>query len=199
MPQQGLISDEISDEIVRTTEAIVKTDGARNVTVRRVLAEMGVTNRVFYNRFHNINEVLEIVYANAVMKMHESVDSDYDLETDFFNYVVDVAVKVLVKTYEVKRQFSQYMFEHDSLTETNRLWWTEKIKQIVEVAKRTNQMKDVDADMLSYTIWCFFRGYNADAVQRKISVDEAVKMFRFGLHCLFYGVCSPDCKFPENW
>ena len=183
-----LITDSISDEIVSVTEKIVMTDGAKNVTVRRVLSEMGVTNRVFYNRFHNIDEVLEIVYTNAVIKMHESIDSEYDLETDFFNYVIDVAVKVLVKTYEVKKQFSQYMFEHDSLTESNRIWWTEKIKKIVETAKITGQMKDIDAEMLSYTIWCFFRGYNADAVHRKLSIDEAVKRFKFGLDCLFYGV-----------
>lgn len=184
----GLISDKMSEEIVRVTEEIAMTYGAQNVTVRRVLAELGVTNRVFYNRFHNIDEVLEIVYKNAVIKMHESVNSEYDLETDFFNYVIDVAVKVLIKTYEVKRQFSQYMFEHDSLTEANRIWWTEKIKTIIEKAKATNQMKDVDSDMLSYAVWCFFRGYNADAVHRKLSVDEAVKSFKFGLDCLFYGI-----------
>lgn len=189
MPNKStLISDSISEEIVKVTEKIVMTDGAKNVTVRRVLFEMGVTNRVFYNRFHNIDEVLEIVYTNAVIKMHESIDSQYDLETDFFNYVIDVAVKVLVKTYEVKKQFSQYMFEHDSLTEANRIWWTEKIKKIVETAKATGQMRDIDAEMLSYTVWCFFRGYNADAVHRKLSVDEAVKRFKFGLDCMFYGI-----------
>ena len=184
----NLISDEVSEEIINIAESMVMQDGAKNVTVRRIINEMGVTNRVFYNRYRNIDEVFQIIYRRAVIKMHESIESEYDLRTDFYNYVIDVAVKVLVKTYQVKNQFSQYMFEFDSSTDTNRLWWMNKIKEIIEVAKETKQLKDVDSEMLSYTVWCFFRGYNADAVKRKLSVDEAVKRFKFGLSCLFDGV-----------
>lgn len=184
----NLISDEVSEEIINIAESMVMQDGAKNVTVRRIINEMGVTNRVFYNRYRNIDEVFQIIYRRAVIKMHESIESEYDLRTDFYNYVIDVAAKVLVKTYQVKNQFSQYMFEFDSSTDTNRLWWMNKIKEIIEVAKETKQLKDVDSEMLSYTVWCFFRGYNADAVKRKLSVEEAVKRFKFGLSCLFDGV-----------
>ncbi len=186
-----LIVDDVSDEIVTVAERIAITDGVKNITVRRILKEMNVTNRVFYNRYHNLNEVLEIIYRKAVIRMRESLISEYDMRTQFYDYVMDVAVKVLVRTYEVKSAFSQYMFEFDSATDSNRIWWTDSIKQIIEVAKETGQLVDVDSDMLSYTIWCFFRGYNADAVKRKLSVEEAVKRFKFGLHCLFYGL-SPE-------
>jgi len=101
---------------------------------------------------------------------------------------MDVAVKVLLSTYEVKNQFSQYMFEFDSMKEANRIWWTNKIKEIIEVGKQTGQLKDVDSEKLSYTIWCFFRGYNADAVHRQLSKEEAVENFQFGLQCLFHGI-----------
>ena len=54
----ALISDEMSEEIVRVAEQIVIHTGAENITVRRILQTMGITNRVFYNRFRNIGEVL---------------------------------------------------------------------------------------------------------------------------------------------
>ena len=183
-----LIIDEISDEIVRIAEKIAMKDGALNVNVRRILTEMGVTNRVFYNRFHNIDEVLEIVYKNAVFKMHESINSKIDKDTDFFGYVLDVVTNVLINTYEIKKQFSHYMFEHDSLTENNRQWWTKEIKNLIEYAKEKDFIKDVDVDMLSYSIWCFCRGFNADAVARNLSKEEAVKCFRFGFGCLLDGI-----------
>ena len=186
--KDNLICDSISDEIIAVTERLAVRDGAKNVNVRRVLNEMNVTNRVFYNRFHNIDEVLEIVYKNAVIKMQDSVVSDIDINKDFFEYVIDVAVNVLIKTYDVKQQFSQYMFEHDSLTEANRLWWDEKIKGFAAVGRATGQIKDLDDDKLSYTVWCFFRGFNADAVHRKLSKEEAVERFSFGLQCLFDGI-----------
>ncbi len=186
--KESLIRDEISEEIVCAAEKLAKQDGARNVTVRKVLQALEVTNRVFYNRFKNMDEVLELVYQRAMLKMHESVVSAYDIRTDFFNYVMDVGVKVLLNTYDVKNQFSQYMFEFDSIKTANRIWWTEKIQQMIAVGKETGQLKDVDAEKLSYTVWCFFRGYNADAVYRNLSKEEAVANFKFGLNCLFDGL-----------
>ena len=184
-----LISDEMSDKIIEAAENLATRDGAHTVTVSRILNELGITNRVFYNRFHNINEVLEIVYRNSVFKMHESLKSQYDPKKNFFEYVMEVAVRVLTDTYDIKMQFSRYMFEHDSLTEANCSWWTGKIKKIIEYAKVNNLIKEnIDSDMLSYSIWCFCRGYNADAVSRKLSKEDAVKYFKYGFGCLIDGV-----------
>lgn len=183
-----LIYDEVSEEIVSVAENLARQEGVKNITVRQILTRMGVTNRVFYNRFHNLDEVLEIIYRKAVVRMRESLISEYDIRTQFYEYVMDVAVRVLKMTYLVKSQFSQYMFEFDSENDSNRIWWTDKIKDIIEVAKETKQLRDVDSEKLSYTIWCFLRGYNADAVRRKLSVEEAVESFSFGLNCLFDGL-----------
>ncbi len=182
------MQDDISVKIVEIAEELVKEHGARKVSVRQILNRMGVTNRVFYNRFQNMNEVLELVYQKEVEKMHESLSSDYDIRTEFYSYVMDVAVKVLVNTYEVKQKFSQYMFEFDSVKEANRLWWTEKIKEIIRIGKDLGELGEVDEEKLSYTIWCFFRGYNADAVFRQLSQKEAVENFQFGLGCFLRGL-----------
>lgn len=186
--KKELISDEMSDKIIKVAESIATTEGAHVITVRRILSELGITNRVFYNRFKNIQEVLEIVYTNAVFKMHESIKTKYEAGMDFFEYVMEVALKVLTDTYDVKMQFSRYMFEHDSLTQTNFSWWTEEIKKIIDYAKEKKLIKDVDSGMLSYSIWCFCRGYNADAVGRRLSKEEAVKNFKYGFGCILEGI-----------
>ncbi len=183
-----LISDEISEDIIRAAEELVKDEGAKELNVRKILNAMGITNRVFYNRFRNVNEILEILYTRSVEQMHESVKSPFDIRTQFWQYVMDVATRVLVNTYEVKMQFSQFMFELDSVKEANRDWWTGKIQEIIQVGKEIGEIKDVDAALLSQTIWSFFRGYNADAVSRKLSKEDAVKQFRFGMECLMEGI-----------
>lgn len=186
--KDNLICDSVSDEIIDIAEKLVTANGVKNITVRKILTEMGVTNRVFYNRFHNLSEVLEIVYKRAVLKMRKSINSDYDIETDFYNYIMDVSIKVLVNTYDIKQEFSQYMFEFDSSSDSNKKWWTGQIKKIIDSAIASGYLKDVDSEMLSYTIWAFFRGYNADAVHRKLSKEDAVKQFKFGLNCLLDGI-----------
>ncbi len=183
-----LITDEMSKIITGVVERMATEDGAHTVTVRRVLDELGITNRVFYNRFHNIDEVLQIIYKRAVLRMQKSIKTEFDDSRDFFEYVMEVAVNTLVNTYDIKMQFSRYMFEHDSLTENNRIWWSNEIKKLISFAKSNLLIKDVDEDTLSYTIWCFCRGFNADAVSRNLSKEDAVRYFKFGFGCFLEGL-----------
>ena len=186
--QNGLIVDEMSEKIVETAENIVTSSGAHSLTVRKILSTMGITNRVFYNRFHNIGEVLEVVYKNTILKIRTSITTGIDNGKDFFDHVMDVVVNALILSYDAKMQFNHYVFEFDSLTQSNYEWWKFEIKKLIEYARKKDFIKDVDADMLSYSIWCFCRGYNADAVGRKIPKEEAVKNFRYGFGFLLEGL-----------
>ena len=152
-----LISDEMSRRIIAAAEQIARTSGAESVTVRSILRALGISNRVFYNRFHNAAEVLDIVYANTVLKIRESLVAKFDPEQDFFQQVLDIVENTLVMSYECKRQFSQYVFESDSVSHDNYAWWTEEIKRLIEFGKARGYLRDVDSDIMSYSIWCFIQ------------------------------------------
>ena len=186
--ENGLIVDEMSDKIINTAERIVMSCGANNLTVRKVLQELNITNRVFYNRFHNINHVLEIVYKNTILEMRKSIGIEMDSEKDFFEYVMDIVVKSLILSYDIKMQFNQYVFESDSLSDGNYEWWTTEIKRLMDYAIEKGYIKNVDSDVLSYSLWCFCRGYNADAVGRNIPREEAVKNFRYSFGFILEGL-----------
>lgn len=189
-PKQERIRDDISDQIVEIVARIAAEEGAHKVTVKKIITELGVTNRVFYNRFANIDEVLRIVYRNAVVSMRENIKPEFHDRASFEQFCIDTAVDVLMQTYDVKMQFRRYVFEHDSLTEENRVWWYEKIKKYYYYALEQGFAKQVDADALCYAIWCFCRGYYADAVSRQLSREEAVRYFTFGFTCLLNGVVA---------
>lgn len=189
-PKQERIRDDISDQIVEIVARIAAEEGAHKVTVKKITTELGVTNRVFYNRFANIDEVLRIVYRNAVVSMRENIKPEFHDRASFEQFCIDTAVDVLMQTYDVKMQFRRYVFEHDSLTEENRVWWYEKIKKYYYYALEQGFAKQVDADALCYAIWCFCRGYYADAVSRQLSREEAVRYFTFGFTCLLNGVVA---------
>ena len=184
----GLIVDEMSDRIVETAKSLVTLHGVSNLTVRRILKELNITNRVFYNRFHNIEEVLDIVYKKTTLKIRESITEDFDNSTDFFDHVMDVVVTSLVMSYETKMQFNQYVFENDSLSQSNYEWWTGRIKKLIDYAMEHDYIKQVDSDVLSYSLWCFCRGYNADAVGRKIPKEEAVANFKYSFNFILEGL-----------
>jgi len=63
-----LIVDEMSQKIVDTAEEIAHNLGVENVNVRKLMQVLDITNRVFYNRFHNIEEVLDIIYQELRSK-----------------------------------------------------------------------------------------------------------------------------------
>lgn len=186
--KEELISDEMSQKIIATAEDMVTSSGAHTITVRKILMALGITNRVFYNRFHNIDEVLEIVYKNTILKIRQSISTGIDAGKDFFEHVMDVLVKTLIMSYETKMQFNQYVFESDSATQSNYEWWRLEIKKLIDYAKSRDYICDVDADMLSYSIWCFCRGFNADAVARKLPKEEAIANFKYGFGFLLAGL-----------
>lgn len=185
----GLIKDAVSDNIIEITEKLVTEKGANSVTASAVIRALGVSNRVFYNRFHNIDEVLKIVYSNLVLRMRKSIQIEISANEDFFEYAKRIIVKSLMDTYDLKRNFSQYTFEHDSISEDNRIWWTTKIKQLFKYGMDKGLLKkNLDTDTLSYFVWCLCRGCNADAVSRNLTKEEAAKCLLSGFNYFIEGV-----------
>ena len=133
--QRALIRDEMSQRIIDTAEDIATENGAHTVTVRKILQTLGITNRVFYNRFHNIDEVLATVYKSMIPKIRESITTKIDDSKDFFEQVTEVVVNALLMSYDTKMQFNSYVFENDSLSHSNYLWWTEEIKKADQLCK----------------------------------------------------------------
>lgn len=181
-----LIRDEMTDRIVEAAERIATDSG--EVTVRKILRALDITNRVFYNRFHNIEEVLEIVYTNTILKVREGIAAAYDGKQDFFDYVTDAVAETLIASYDIKMKFNQHVFEYDSLSNLNYEWYMQRIKSLFAYAKQNHLVKpDIDSEILSYSIWCFCRGYNADAVIR-MPKDEALKNFKYSFRFLLDGL-----------
>ena len=63
-----------------------------------------------------------------------------------------------------------------------------EIKKLIDFAKEKKFIKDVDSEVMSYAIWCFCRGYNADAVARNLPREEAVRRFRYSFSYLLEGL-----------
>ena len=184
----ALIQDDMSDRIIETAKEIAIEFGIENLNVRKILQRLNITNRVFYNRFHNIDEVLEILYEDIVLKIRESIISKFEPDKDFFEQVIDIVANTLVMSYKLKTEFNNYVFENDSISDRNYLWWKGEIKKIIEFGKENNYLRDVDSDVMSYAIWCFIRGYNADAIGRKLSMEDAVNNFKYSFNILLDGM-----------
>ena len=184
-----LIQDEMSRAIIACAEGLATASGAQNVTVRKILQTLGITNRVFYNRFHNLEEVLDVVYENTVLKIRESIIAKFDPERDFFDQVIDIVTNTLIMSYENKMHFNAYVFESDSVSDRNYRWWKGEIGRLIEFGKARGALKgELDADCMSYAIWCFIRGYNADALGRGLPREEAVARFRYSFRVLLDGM-----------
>lgn len=183
------IEDEITERIEDAAAAYVHENGVERLTVRKLLQILDVSNRVFYNRFQSLDELLESIYKKQVLEMRKALPDirEYD-DGDLFDLYLDVLTNVLRKTYDQKKQFSQYMFAHDALSEENRKWWIESISGILRAGiERDVVRKDLDVDAVSYAIWCFSRGFNADAVNR-MSQEEAVTLFRSSMSFFLDGI-----------
>lgn len=184
-----LIHDKMSEKIVKAAAALALNEGAGEVTVRKIIRELGVTNRVFYNRFHNAEEVLSLVYQEMAVQMRRSILEHFDPEGDFFGQISDIAVGTLKLSYQLKLGMNQYVFIQDSISAENFLWWRERIQGFIDLGKENRMVRpDLDCDKISYAIWCFIRGYNTDALARGIPEEEAVDGFLYSFGILLDGM-----------
>lgn len=184
MKDLPLIHDKMREKLVKTAAEIALNEGAEEVTVRKIIRELGVTNRVFYNRFHNTEEVLSLVYQDMAVQMRRSISERFDPEGDFFGQITDIAAGTLKLSYRLKLGMNQYVFIQDSVSAENFFWWRERIRGFIDLGKKNRMIRpDLDCDKISYAIWCFIRGYNTDALARGIPEKEAVDgfLYSFGI------------------
>ncbi len=187
--QAKLIHDEMSGRIVDAAAALALREGAGEVTVRKIIRALGVTNRVFYNRFHNVDEVLSLVYQDMALQMRRGLREGLDPEGDFFSQITDLASETLRLSYRLKLGMNQYVFIQDSVSPENFLWWRERIRNFMDLGKEKGLIRsDLDSDVMSYAVWCFIRGYNTDALAREIPEDRAVSAFRYSFGVLLEGM-----------
>ena len=186
--QKNLIQDEMSEKIIQAAQQIAFNSGADQVTVRKVLQSLDISNRVFYNRFQNIDEVLVIVYERTILEIRKSIIGKFDPEGDFFAQVEDIVANTLVTSYEYKMKFNQYVFESDSIHGDNYTWWKSEITKLIEFGIERGYLRKLDTEVLSYAVWCFIRGYNSDAVGRKLPLDIAVENFKYSFGILLDGM-----------
>ena len=132
-----LIVDEMSQKIVDTAEEIAHNLGVENVNVRKLMQVLDITNRVFYNRFHNIEEVLDIIYQRTSLKIRESILSKFDPNKDFFEQVKNIVADTLIKSYENKENLNQFIFESDSQSASNFLGGKVRLKNSLILEKKT--------------------------------------------------------------
>ncbi len=178
----------MSKKIVATAKRLATESGAENLTVRKILGALSITGRVFYNRFADVSEVLMIAYRETAGAMRESACLTLDPEGDFFEQVTEIVASTLRLSYENKKSFSRYVFECDSASDENFLWWKEKILALIRVGKQIGALRDVDADIMSYAVWCFIRGYNADALDRGLPPEKAISDFKYSFRILLEGM-----------
>ena len=178
-PEKTYIQDEVCDQIMTVTKELVDIHGASNITVKMVINKMGVTNRVFYNRFPNIETVLISIYNDIVLKMRDCLKSKYNYKTHFRSYCDDVACNILVSNILLKNKFAHFHFFHDSMSKENATWWMKTMGKMVHEAIELGAAKPNDCYHVAYALWCFCRGVSADAIGRGIGdLDSTKKHFR---------------------
>ena len=190
MPYSGgvKLQDEISNKIINTVTKMVYEGGASKINVQMVLKKLKITNRVFYNRFKNIDEVLLCVSQNLVQKMHQCILRPLNKNENYHKYLTSIAVDVFVKTYEIKKDFSDYMFMNDIINESNKIWWIDHMIPLLEYGIKENFLKPMDVHAMSYAIWCFCRGFNVDAIKSRLELKQALETFTMAFNFLIDGM-----------
>lgn len=185
--EKKIINDDMSVKIVDAAEQIIIEHGIEYLNVSKILKLLSITNRVFYNRFNNIQEVLNEVYNRVVTQKRELISVEYQDGEDFFEYVTNIAINFVTLAYDVQDKFNYFIFGSDVFTQQNYEWYLNRIKELIALGRSKNLLKDFDDDAMSYYIWCSCRGFNTDIVMR-MPKETAVEIFKESFKFLLKGI-----------
>lgn len=180
-------NDAMANKIIQVAKKIVNENGIVDLTVSKILKELDITNRVFYNRFKNIDEVLAEVYKDIIIVIRKPIATEYDGKGDFFEYVLDIITKSLSISFDLKKKFNLYIFQNDTISQSNYEWYINRIKQLLAYARKNDLIKEFDDEEMSYTIWCACRGFNTDAIMR-LDKEKGIAIFRNNFKYLLNGL-----------
>lgn len=184
-----MIQDELSDRIIASARKCMTEKGVKAATVRDVLKDLGITNRVFYNRFHSMDEIRQILYTETVNRIRESILTPWDENTDFFEYVAKVAARTLEFSYETRKDLRYFALETDTSSNVNFDWWNREIRKLLHIGKAQHLIReDLEENTVAYGIWCFIRGFNADAIARNLPQEDALRRFYYGFGLFLDGI-----------
>ena len=182
-----IIKDQMACKIVDTAEKIIIEKGIEYLNVSKILRELSITNRVFYNRFHNLQDVLIEIYKKILVQKRELISVEYDGKQDFFEYVTNLATNFLELAFDLQKKFNFFIFGSDIFTNENYEWYLNKIKGLIKIGRDYDLLKDFDDEAMSYYIWCSCRGINTDIVTR-MGKDEAIRIFKSSFKYLLEGI-----------
>lgn len=182
-----IIKDEMTYKIVDTAEKIIIEEGIEYLNVSKILRELAITNRVFYNRFNNIQDVLIEIYNKIIIQKRELISIEYDSNVDFFEYATNLATSFLELAYDLQEKFNFFIFGSDIFTNENYEWYLTRIKELINIGRKQGVLKDFDDDAMSYYIWCSCRGINTDIVTR-MKKDQAILLFKNSFKYLLEGI-----------
>ncbi len=183
------IQDEITEKILSTAKEIAQTEGMEQLSVKRILAEMKVSNRVFYNRFCNIEDVIEILYERMVFSLRDILDpSLLTITESYYKTLVALAVRVVECLYQNNIHFRVRLLSYEASKDSNRNWWITQIQAILRDGISRGLLKPMDDLSAARGIWCFCLGFNKEALGQNISEEEALISFHASFSILIEGM-----------
>ena len=182
------LDDETTKKIIAAATGIAQQEGIEQVSVKRILSEMGVSNRVFYNRFCNIDELIQILYNELVQEIRSCLKSVKEEGQCYYSYLLELAVAVVRKIYHNNLHFRRHLMSYRASNESNRNWWLSQIQQILQDGINRGLLKPMDTAAVSYGVWCFCLGFHKEAIGEALDGEEAIAAFSQSFALLIEGM-----------
>lgn len=182
------LEDETTKQIIAAATGIAQREGIEQLSVKGILAEMGVSNRVFYNRFRNIDDIIQILYNELVQEIRASLKSVREEGRDYYSYLLELAVAVVRKIYQNNLHFRKHLLSYHASNDSNRNWWLTQIQTILQDGINRGLLRKMNITAVSYGVYCFCLGFHKEAVGEALEGEQAIGAFSQSFALLIEGM-----------
>ena len=174
MPRRGLHSkEELESLIFSSAKKLLIKKGLKNLSARKLAAEIDYTPGTIYSFFKNIDELVMHINAESLETLYMEFLELYNNCKSPKKALTDIA-QVYIKFYEKNQALWSALFEYNYKSTTKiPKWYKEQVKKIFDLlAELINSAsnKKINAENLARVFWAGLHGIIALTHNRKLAI-----------------------------
>ncbi len=150
--RQQLKNAETRQAILDAAVRIGLEEGFDALSIRKITDELGYSAGIVYHYFKDKQEILDTIHNEISLELYEAVRAHIKPDRSFAkNAKVVFRVVSEITAYEPEKFKLLLLDKYSQHSEATDIW-INMIRECVELGKQSGELRDVDTDIVSYTL-----------------------------------------------
>ena len=186
---QKMRSDSVRQAILDTALQIGLEEGFEAISIRKIITRMKYSTGVVYHHFKDKQEIIDAIEASETAKYYGVISQLVDDSADVITNMLTVFRRSMQLAFEEPEKYNLIVLHKYSRRQPTPSPWISHIAKNLEKEMQAGQIKRMDPNYASFSIWSSFLGFNLMISRMQgLTQQRADEMFQVQSEIIIKGV-----------